>query len=381
MFLAGNNVYWKIRWESDFRTMVVYKESQSTQKIDPNSTTWTGTFRDARAINPEGAWPENSLLGSIFTVNAQREDALVVPHAFKGLRLWRHTALAEQAAAPVSHPYVSTKGVLGHEWNEDLDNSFRPAGLIRLSRTLVDSVQYLMDHGGTFDAGSACHHVTLYKAPSSALVFSAGTVQWAWGLDAHHDIDDPPRKNKHSIRVMTDVQGADRVVQQATVNMLADMMVQPAALVGDLQRARASTDASAPWCEITALVTPWQSDGMWTVSGAAGESTGGAADEGRVAGVEVSLDGGQRWHPADALEGLDQGPGAWKFVCGDEAWHGFYDDMCGDGWKTKVISARAKLMLLTQVLCRAVDDSLNIGAVASAAASADAGRLSQRSEL
>ena len=38
MFLAGNNVYWKIRWESDFRTMVVYKESQSTEKIDPNST-------------------------------------------------------------------------------------------------------------------------------------------------------------------------------------------------------------------------------------------------------------------------------------------------------------------------------------------------------
>ncbi len=208
MFLAGNNVYWKIRWESDFRTMVVYKESQSTEKIDPNSTTWTGTFRDARGINPEGAWPENSLLGSIFTVNAQREDALVVPHAFKGLRLWRHTTLADQAGAPVSRPYVSTKGVLGHEWNEDLDNAFRPAGLIRLSRTVVDSVQYLMDHGGTFDAGSAwwvprvkpvrarrhaflaetdpaccSHHVTLYKAPSSALVFNAGTVQWAWGLD------------------------------------------------------------------------------------------------------------------------------------------------------------------------------------------------------
>ena len=45
--------------------------------------------------------------------------------------------------------------MLGHEWNEDIDNSHRPAGLIRLSRTRVDSVQYLMDHGGTFDAGSA----------------------------------------------------------------------------------------------------------------------------------------------------------------------------------------------------------------------------------
>ncbi len=188
-------------------------------------------------------------------------------------------------------------------------------------------------------------------------------------------------RSHNQIRVMTDVQGADPVVQQATVNMLADMMVQPAALVGDLQRAQASTDTSGPWCDISVLVTPWQSDGVWTVSGAAGESTGGAAGEGRVAGVEVSLDGGQRWHPADALEGLDKGPGAWRFVCGNEAWHGLYDDMCGDGWKTQAISARAKLMLLTQVLCRAVDDSLNIGTVSSAAAAADAGKLSQRSEL
>ena len=88
-------------------------------------------------------------------------------------------------------------------------------------------MQYLMDHGGTFDAGTALHHMTLYRAAaSSALVFNAGTVQWAWGLDPHHDIDDPPRKNKHSIRVMRDVQGADPAVRQATVNILADMNVQ-----------------------------------------------------------------------------------------------------------------------------------------------------------
>jgi hypothetical protein len=126
--------------------MVVYKESQSTTRIDPNATTWTGTFRDARAINVEGPWPENSLLGSIFTVNAQREDALVVPHAFGQLRFWRHTPVASLPSATASagacveclaRGYVSTKGVLGHEWNEDIDNGHRPAGLVRLSRTQV----------------------------------------------------------------------------------------------------------------------------------------------------------------------------------------------------------------------------------------------------
>lgn len=81
-------------------------------------------------------------------------------HDFAETRLDGTTDLALRHVDPITRlpsysPYVSIKGVLGHEWNEDIDNSHRPAGLIRLSRTRVDSVQYLMDHGGTFDAGSA----------------------------------------------------------------------------------------------------------------------------------------------------------------------------------------------------------------------------------
>ena len=45
----------------------------------------------------------------------------------------------------------------------------------------------IVDHGSCFDSGSATHHLTLYKAASGALVFGAGTVQWAHGLDAFHD--------------------------------------------------------------------------------------------------------------------------------------------------------------------------------------------------
>ena len=34
-----------------------------------------------------------------------------------------------------------------------------------------------------------CNSLTLYKAASGALVFDAGTVQWAWGLNNNHDGD------------------------------------------------------------------------------------------------------------------------------------------------------------------------------------------------
>lgn len=58
--------------------MVCYKDTQSTKNLDPID--WTGTWRDNRNINPNGSKPENSLTGTIFTVNAHRYDPLQIPY-------------------------------------------------------------------------------------------------------------------------------------------------------------------------------------------------------------------------------------------------------------------------------------------------------------
>ena len=34
--------------------------------------------------------------------------------------------------------------------------------------------------------GQSTQQLTLYRAPSGALVFGAGSIQWSWGLDGHH---------------------------------------------------------------------------------------------------------------------------------------------------------------------------------------------------
>jgi hypothetical protein len=52
-----------------------------------------------------------------------------------------------------------------------------------LSTTTGQVPQYLQDFGNVVAAGTTTHHLTLYRAPSGALVFSAGSIQWAWGLD------------------------------------------------------------------------------------------------------------------------------------------------------------------------------------------------------
>ena len=79
MFMSGNEGYWRTRWEDAGRTLVCYKDSQEDTKHDPAAGEWTGTWRDARPINPLGAQPENALIGQIFTVNAWRNDVLEVP--------------------------------------------------------------------------------------------------------------------------------------------------------------------------------------------------------------------------------------------------------------------------------------------------------------
>ena len=45
-------------------------------------------------------------------------------------------------------------GLLGHEWDDDVDNGWRPPSLQTLSETTVDNVQALRDYGAVFDTGT-----------------------------------------------------------------------------------------------------------------------------------------------------------------------------------------------------------------------------------
>ena len=85
-FFSGNEVFWKTRWEDGYRTLVCYKATHGTP-ADPSGI-WTGTYRDGRMWNPEGANPENSLTGTSFEVNFGT-SAIEVPAS-----RWRLAALA-----------------------------------------------------------------------------------------------------------------------------------------------------------------------------------------------------------------------------------------------------------------------------------------------
>jgi hypothetical protein len=313
-FFSGNEVYWKTRYENSedgsntpYRTVVTYKDTWDN-KPPAGATTWTGTWRDPRySPSLDGGRPENQLTGVAYMANTD-DLTMQVPAALGANRLWLNTGAHGQAAGAVRSLAPHT---IGYESDEDLDNGFRPGGLIYLSATTGETPQYLTDFGSTVVAGTTNHHMTLYRAPSGALVFGAGTIQYAWGLDQNHDGDDP--------------QPANHDMQQFTVNLFGAMGVAAGTLMTGLVAGSVSSDTTAPVATITspAANTTVTSGTKVTMQGTASD-TGGV-----VAAVEVSLDGGTSWHPAT-------GTTAWSY--------GFYaSGITGEAVKV-----------------RAIDDSVNI---------------------
>jgi hypothetical protein len=326
-FFSGNTMFWKTRWENSIdgtntpnRTLVCYKETLAFAKIDPQDPpTWTGTWRDPSFSPPaDGGQPENALTGTLFMVNGTGTDndgslTIKVPAADGKMRFWRNTAAATLAPTAT---YTLPTGTLGYEWDTDVDNGFRPAGAFDLSTsTYTLTSDLLLDYGATYGAGVATHHLMTYRAPSGALVFSSGTIDWSWGLNSNHD-------NLFSFKSPA----PDPNMQQATVNLLADMGVQPANLQPGVIAATASSDTTPPTSTIT-----FPTAGSTINTGSAITVTGTASDSGGVVGgVEFSSDGGATWHPTT-------GRASWSY-----------------SWTPSVVSSSTTLM------SRAVDDSANL---------------------
>lgn len=284
-FWGGNSIYWKVRWETSidgngtpYRTMVTYKETWGGTP-DPTDVS-TGTWRDPRFADP-GQKPENALQGTLYTVDSYRQDAITIPYDYSKLRFWRNTDIANLQPGQTG---TLVKNILGYEWDSDVENGFRPAGLINLSLSTVSVEQYLRDYGTSIGPAVVNHSLTMYRAESGALVFGAGTVFWSWGLDDQHEGAITP---------------VDPNVRQSMVNMFADMGIQPQTLDASLIMATQSTDTLRPISSITSPIL-----GATFVEGQRVTITGTAQDFGGgiVAGVEVSTDGGQSWWKATGRE-------------------------------------------------------------------------------
>ncbi len=323
-FFSGNTAFWKTYYSNSIdgsntadRTLVCYKETHANAIIDPNNPDiWTGAWADPRLSPPaDGGIGQNELTGTFFDVNTGADPTgtpITVPSTDADLPIWRNTAVAQLTPGQS----ISIGGqVLGYEWDSDVDNAFRPVGEIDMSSTTQNVTQEFVDWGNTVEPETATHSLTEYRASSGALVFSAGTVQWSWGLSAdHYGVDNQP--------------DPDPNMQQATVNLFADMGAQPGTLQTGLVPATQTALSSTP---PTSAIT-WPPAGTSLPSGTPVTITGtaSAAKGAFVVGVEVSTDGGKTWNPA-------QGATNWTYT-----------------WTPGATGQ-------VTIMSRAVDDTVNLG--------------------
>lgn len=180
-FFSANSVYWQVRFEpspvtgAPNRTMVSYK--QDALSLDPlaldadlaNDYLISGLWREPRP-GFLVAQPEETLIGVMFAFFPVNVDLLVWPEAAGH---WVFGGTSE----------TRLPGLVGYE----ADRSFGigPSGIELLARSPVPVVT-----GGSaiFDcdeAADTCYsHMTIYRAPSLALVFATGSIQWSFGLDS-----------------------------------------------------------------------------------------------------------------------------------------------------------------------------------------------------
>ena len=288
-FFSGNEMFWKTRYgasqdgsNTPERTLITYKETHFNAPTDPEDPgTWTGAWADPRFSPPaDGGLPGNATTGQYFQVNYGSAD-LVVPAAYAKLSIWRNTAVAKLTGSQ-SLTLDPGADIIGYEWDSDSDNGFRPPGEFDLSKTVVSVPQAFDDYGTNVAPATITHSLSLYRNPSGALVFGAGTVQYSWGL-VNGTLSGRP---------------ADPNMQQMVINLFSEMGVQPATLFSGLVPGSPSTDTTPPTSTITSPIS-----GSTITDGSSVAITGTATDAGGglVAGVEVSIDNGKTWHPVTSM--------------------------------------------------------------------------------
>ncbi|HMJ36868.1 MAG TPA: Ig-like domain-containing protein [Baekduia sp.] len=220
-FLGANAAYWRVRFENSGvsgasrRVVVAYKTVQSGP---PDPVSSTSTWRDPAGPND----PENSLIGQQYIGdNASNFFPLEVSAAQGKHRLWRYTPAADQVAGGTTS--IGTD-IVGWEWDSRANNGQEPAGVTTVASSPVTG-HLSQNNGASWAPGSGTQMTTIYRASGGGLVFATGTNHWGRGLAPNIDGKG----------------GVNAQVQQATVNVLADMGVTPAT-----PSAAVTIDASGP---------------------------------------------------------------------------------------------------------------------------------------
>lgn len=174
-FFGANDMYWQIRFEPNGsgvpnRVEVGYKDTATSSDPpgpDPlfgvNNPLVTTNWRDT-PVNQ----PENAVEGVMYDGQVPNNNyAYVVQNSSNWV--YAGTGFTDGTSVP---------GIVGYEYDKVWNNGLTPPGTTTLSNSPVCCSDTQWD-----TSKNTYSQATIYTAPSGALVFAAGTIDWGWGLD------------------------------------------------------------------------------------------------------------------------------------------------------------------------------------------------------
>jgi hypothetical protein len=178
-FFGGNIGYWQIRFEPDRhgapdRTIVNYKEANLDPLLAHDRAHVTTQWRD-----PIIGRPENALIGVMYAGFATQ------PRGF-AWRMGTDSALPLLQGTGLRPGQAYGCDLVGYEWDSVYANGLSPSGLHMVSASPAQAKTGLHSLSNT----------TYYVARSGALVFAAGTIDWAYALDDIRLVDNPQCVNR-----------------------------------------------------------------------------------------------------------------------------------------------------------------------------------------
>jgi len=123
-----------------------------------NNSILTTQFRD-----PLVGRPEDAMMGVMFGGETNESPYIVTNPSH-----WIFTGTGWTNG-------TSIPGIVGYEY----DHYFGSQGNAPKNTTVLSSTPLINSENGEQDTANS----TIYKAPSGAWVFGAGTIEWSWGLD------------------------------------------------------------------------------------------------------------------------------------------------------------------------------------------------------
>jgi hypothetical protein len=176
-FFSANNIYQRVVMNPD------YAGASDRRVFDDKGALPGSTTNQYRYLNPPQ--PENAIDGVMQNGVASNEPFLVYDAnnwIYAGTGLVSYTGNGTSGVVTSGPGQNALPGVVGYEFDERAANDpslssfvpYEPAGLQQVGHSYVPAA----DNGV-----QAWSDATLYTAPSGAMVFSAGTIEWSFAVD------------------------------------------------------------------------------------------------------------------------------------------------------------------------------------------------------